>query len=400
MGKNRDFSKFPNAITVLDNGNVGIGVSNPGYKLSVANEMIVGGQGGSDYLYLSGGSGFGSKVRTYYATGSLNNELSGNSNTLLNLVTGNVGIGTSNPVSLLNIHSGDFTIQKNAIGAGTEVGNINFRNDYMGAYTWAQIKGVNGSNHDFSNITFSTTHGFNSISEKMRISSNGNIGIGTTSPNNKLSIVDSGYNQYSLRLESQSGNTANRWGGIGFAGEGSNTKAGIFFVSEGGSYSRGNLVFANNSDFNQNSATPSDARMSITKEGYITKTGQPFFSAYNSSGASYTGDQTVIWGTALHNVGNGYNTSTGRFTAPVAGVYLFRADFRGSGVSGYVMDIATSTGLLTRHEEYASYANFYHQTLAAIYKLNAGDYVYVWARSGTIAPDGNSLDRFEGYLLG
>lgn len=85
-------------------GNVGIGTTTTTWKLSVANEAVIGAQGGSDYLYLSGGSGYGSKVRTYYATGSLNNELSGNSNTLFNQVTGNVGIATASPNHKLDVN--------------------------------------------------------------------------------------------------------------------------------------------------------------------------------------------------------------------------------------------------------------------------------------------------------
>ena len=66
----------------------------------------------------------------------------------------------------------------------------------------------------------------------------------------------------------------------------------------------------------------------------------------------------------------------------------------------YILDIKTSTGLTTRHEENATYGNPFHQTMAAIYILDAGDYVYCYVGGGTIQPDGNSIDRFEGYLLG
>ena len=93
-----------NILNVLANGKVGIGTASPAFKLSVANEMIVGAQGGTDYTYIRGGSGFGSMIRNYYAGGSVNNELSGNGNNLLSLVTGNVGIGIAVPTQKLDVY--------------------------------------------------------------------------------------------------------------------------------------------------------------------------------------------------------------------------------------------------------------------------------------------------------
>jgi len=95
---------------------------------------------------------------------------------------GYIGIGTIDPVSLLHLNSGNLTITKTAIGSTTVVGSIDFRNNHMGPYTWAQIKAQNGATHDFSDIIFSTTYGFNSLSEKMRITAIGNVGIQTASP--------------------------------------------------------------------------------------------------------------------------------------------------------------------------------------------------------------------------
>lgn len=142
--------------------------------------------------------------------------------------------------------------------------------------------------------------------------------------------------------------------------------------------------------------------MRVDQAGRVTKPYQPFFSAYKTSGASNTAGQTIIWNTAINNIGNHYNTSTGRFTAPVAGVYLFRADFRtNSSTTAVYMDIATSTGLVTRHEEPAGAVNQYHQTVAAIYYMSASDYAYCYVGgAGAISPDAGIVDRFEGYLLG
>lgn len=144
-------------------------------------------------------------------------------------------------------------------------------------------------------------------------------------------------------------------------------------------------------------------RMRVSANGVVTTPYQPWFSAHRNSIVSYTDGQTVIWNQTLSgcNVGNCYNTTTGRFTAPVDGVYLFRADFRQSGNGAGYFDIRSSTGQVTRHEENSSYPNGYHQTLACMYKLAAGDYVWTQAGGSTvITPDANSTDRFEGYLLG
>lgn len=90
--------------------NVAIGAFNAPNKLSVANDFMVGAQGGNDYTYISGGSGYGSVIRNYYATGSVNNELRGNGNNYFNVLLGSMGVGTSNPLYTLDVNgTGRFT---------------------------------------------------------------------------------------------------------------------------------------------------------------------------------------------------------------------------------------------------------------------------------------------------
>ena len=105
--------------------------------------------------------------------------------------------------------------------------------------------------------------------EAMRIDSSGNVGIGTTSPTHQMHIHTDNDNTYALRVEGSTNNGAGVWTGIGIAGEGTNTKSAIIFEDIGVSYARGKLLFCVNNEQNQNSASPSDARMTIANDGNV-----------------------------------------------------------------------------------------------------------------------------------
>ena len=92
----------------------------------------------------------------------------------------NVGIGTSSPSSLLHLSSNAPTIQFSETDVGTE------------NYIQASGGGFNFFADD-SNAVANTTMGFFvDGSEKMRIDSSGNVGIGTNNPTGNLVVVNSG----------------------------------------------------------------------------------------------------------------------------------------------------------------------------------------------------------------
>lgn len=72
-------------------------------------------------------------------------------------------------------------------------------------------------------------------------------------------------------------------------------------------------------------------RMRIDSSGRVTTPFQPCFSA--SSSASITAPNPWITWTASVNIGSHFNATTGVFTAPIAGTYLFSAQGLANGTS-------------------------------------------------------------------
>lgn len=73
----------------------------------------------------------------------------------------------------------------------------------------------------------------------------------------------------------------------------------------------------------------SGTHLGINSSGYVTMPNHPRFRADRSGNlANYNPSNqatSVVFNNVNYNVGNGYNSSTGLFTAPVAGTYLFQA---------------------------------------------------------------------------
>ena len=65
-----------------------------------------------------------------------------------------------------------------------------------------------------------------------------------------------------------------------------------------------------------------NVRLRISKEGYVTKPTNPIFHAFG--GPSNVATSTdIVFGQERFDIGSGYNTSTGEYTAPATGYYHF-----------------------------------------------------------------------------
>jgi len=101
------------------------------------------------------------------------------------ILTGNVGIGTTNPTEKLNISAG--TLLFSGEYGNFEYGSIKFSYPAWPA-AWAGITGkTNGQGWDQVDLVFNTA--FGGSTEKMRIlAQTGDVGIGTSTPHAKLDV--------------------------------------------------------------------------------------------------------------------------------------------------------------------------------------------------------------------
>ena len=116
--------------------------------------------------------------------------------------------------------------------------------------------------------------------------------------------------------------------------------------------------------------------MKISSAGYITKNNQPLFLTQSSGQQlSANNDNSLVIGSTYQNVGSHYNTSNGRFTAPVTGIYWFYCAWTPQGnysgpVIGFMVNGSQTQNFMLNYN--ATYdGTFMGQTIS----LSANDYV-------------------------
>ena len=217
-------------------GNLGIGTSSAGYKLTVA------GTSGSAVVSL-----IETGVRTWgiRAGGTATNtfdiaDFTAGVTRLTIDSTGNVGIGTNSPIYQTQIYGsgqqtaaltdagnkgGSLLLNTATINAG-DGGALLIGAGGSSAKPFAAIKGllVDGGNNTAGALAFSTRAltTDTALTERMRITSAGNVGIGTSSPARLLDVAGTARIADGSALE---------WGGVSAAIAGSSSSNTLFFFT-------------------------------------------------------------------------------------------------------------------------------------------------------------------------
>lgn len=190
----RFFIGVTEAARIESNGNVGIGVTSPETKLDI-NGVVRFRNGtltGSGFVEMASVSGVGLTMQSF----SYVFKNSTNTTEFLKITSaGNVGIGTENPTQKLHVYSSGGGLELNT-GANTTLEFIDRAN------TSATV-----------NTSIYTRNGFfafytGGYTERLRITNDGNIGIGTTSPGTSLHVFTSDATIISARSGTGSGNFA------------------------------------------------------------------------------------------------------------------------------------------------------------------------------------------------
>ena len=173
-----DGAAYNSRMVVKRGGNVGIGTTTPGQRLSVAGDIL-----GNSILgsYFTATSTVTASIFPYASTTALTSSGSAYFAT----TQGNVGIGMTDPgVYKLNVNG-----NVNFTGTGTFTDRLNISEGSTGSpsirSTNSDTNGINWNVHDLEFVYNSTT---NMIIKGIA----GNVGIGTTTPGNTLSVAGTG----------------------------------------------------------------------------------------------------------------------------------------------------------------------------------------------------------------
>ena len=167
-------------------------------------------------------------------------------------------------------------------------------NQYSSGIIAVQFGARTNAQYPTGTMTFSTSSSLNSApSEKMRIDSSGNVGIGTSSPSALLYVQSAATNALVINEILRNPNTGTGVAAIGFnvaaVGEGDYTQAGIGLL-RGIANGSGSLCFYNKGSGTASNFTTADEKMRITSAGTLNVNVANIATAIDNAAANGVGN--------------------------------------------------------------------------------------------------------------